>query len=122
MYTKYNKIVMATDGGVDGTSGTFGISISNSMIDVATNKGKLYAQQFYQSSFRSELYAVLAGLVSIEVFQEYFEINTSMIKTIIILCDNKTAVDRIRQRRKTRRTNNQHVLPDVGIEVQLLEV
>jgi hypothetical protein len=59
-------IIIVSDGGVINYEGTFGLVISNGTNPIAKNNGKLYSVDFFESSFRSKLYALLAGLITFE--------------------------------------------------------
>ena len=117
-----DRIIMATDGGTDDSCGTFGVAISNGTTNLAQTQGKLHANHFYSSSFRAEIYALLAGLTCIQCIQEYYQLDSSNFKKIEIHCDNLKVVNRIRQRRVTRRTTNQHAFADVDIEIEIIAV
>jgi hypothetical protein len=54
-----------TDGGTYEYNGTFGIIITHDDSLLDTNYGKLYSPEFYKSSYRSELYLVLAGIITL---------------------------------------------------------
>jgi hypothetical protein len=57
-------IFIASDGGVHNYEGTFGIAISDGTSLLATNNGKFYSVDFCESSYRSELYAMLSGVLT----------------------------------------------------------
>jgi RNase P/RNase MRP subunit POP5 len=56
-------IRVITDGGIHEYGGTFGVIISDGESIFAKNKGQIYSVDFHQSSYRSELFAMLAGLI-----------------------------------------------------------
>jgi hypothetical protein len=56
---------IVSDGGVHHYHSSFELVITAKLELVATNKGKIYSIEFHESSYRSELYGVLAALVSL---------------------------------------------------------
>jgi hypothetical protein len=86
---------------------------------VATNHGKLYSPEFYESSYRSELFSVLAGMVTLcAIIGRGIKIKQQSL--INIYCDNKLIIKRIRERCTIRRTVNQHRDAEVDLELQVL--
>jgi hypothetical protein len=57
-------IYIASDGGVHNYEGTFGVVLSDGISSFAQNSGKFYSVDFCASSYRSELYAMLAEVLS----------------------------------------------------------
>jgi hypothetical protein len=121
-FTENNKVIMSTDRGTYHNTGAFGISISNGSSIVAYNKGRLIPNDFYQSSFRSEMYGILAGPTSMQILYEFYHIDPSHIKTIEINCDNQKVIQRIQARRKLKCTTNQHCLVEIVTKVQILDI
>lgn len=85
-------ILIFSDGGVSDYNGTFGIVIADGKIPLVTNKGKIYSVVFQQSPYRSELYSLLASIITFnEVFNET-NIEHMSNKTIILHTDNKSII------------------------------
>jgi hypothetical protein len=60
--TPDQTILIITDGGVHDHKSTFGAVITNGTHLMATNMGTLYIMENFESSHRSELCGVLAGI------------------------------------------------------------
>jgi hypothetical protein len=98
-------IHIVSDGGVHKYQGNFGLVIAYKGDSLATNHGKLYSIEFYESSYRSKLYGVLAGLVSFHHLITALEITLPRTKNLLLFCDNKSVVNKIQQsRQELRRT------------------
>jgi hypothetical protein len=65
-------IYIVSDGGVYNYEATYGLVISNGDTIVAQNNGKMYSVDFYESSYRSELYAMLAGLLTFKAINDEY--------------------------------------------------
>ena len=74
--------------------------LSDGINSFATNKGKMYSVDYLESPFRSEMYALLAGLIS---FQSIIDIQNNINSTITIYSDNKKLIERLRQRRSKQK-------------------
>jgi hypothetical protein len=120
LYYSNKDIHITTDGGVFKSQGTFGVVISDKESPALVNYRKLYSPPFYESSFRSEAYGMLAGLKTFKYASNEINLQLSRGRTIIILCDNKSVIKRINERCTTRITINQHYYADVDIELQIL--
>jgi hypothetical protein len=59
------EINIVSDGGVHNYNSNFGMVIAIKLKAVAMNIGKTYSVAFHKSSYHSEIYGVLAGIVSI---------------------------------------------------------
>jgi hypothetical protein len=70
-------IYIISDGGVFNYEGTFGVIISDGSLPIASNNGKLYSVDFVESSFRSEMYSMLAGILSLVYINKKYPINCS---------------------------------------------
>jgi ribonuclease HI len=115
-----SNIYIVSDGGVYNYDGTFGVVISDGTNPLIKNHGKLYSLDFCESSYRSELYAMLAGVLTLQaVSNEYGELSGNHVK-VHLLSDNKALVRKISNRLKNRRTTNQHRDSDVDLELQLM--
>jgi hypothetical protein len=69
---KETAINIVSDGGVNDYKSNFRMVIAVKSNIVATNKGKIYSVAFHESSYRSELFGVLAATVSLRrVIQKY---------------------------------------------------
>jgi hypothetical protein len=115
-----SPIIIVSDGGVHNYEGTFGVVISDGIYPIVHNNGKLYSVDFFESSFRSELYAMLAGLLTLEALCNEFGAICNTQRHIRLFSDNKRVVQRISNRRRNKRTINQHRDSDVDLELQLL--
>jgi ribonuclease HI len=109
---------IVTDGGTYEYNGTYGVIITHEETMIATNYGKLYSPEFYESSYRSEIYALLAGIVS---FRYVISGENQIVERAVnIYCDNKSLIKRINNRRRSRMTVNQHRDAEVDVELQVL--
>jgi ribonuclease HI len=112
---------IVSDGGVYNYEGTYGLVISNGDTIVAQNNGKMYSVDFYESSYRSELYAMLAGLLTFKAINDEYGMHQEKIKNIQLISDNnKRLVQKVCKRMINKRTINQHCDSDVDIELQSL--
>ena len=111
-----DQIVIVSDGGVHEYQGTFGVVISNGTEQLATNHGKIYSVDFMASPYRSELYSMLAGIMTLHTIMQGDISN----KEIILYSDCKELVKKIQFRSKWNMTVNQHRGPDADLELQLL--
>jgi hypothetical protein len=114
------EIMIMSNGGVHNYQGNFGLVIAHKGVHLAVNYDKLYSIEFYESSYHSELYGVLSGLVTFHHFLNSLEIILPFLTKIKLLCDNKSVVNKIISRTELRRTVNQHCHPDVDIEMQVI--
>jgi hypothetical protein len=93
-------ITIVSDGGVHNYQGTFGLVISEGVRPLVKNKGKLYNVDFFESSFRSEIYAMLVALLTLEgICKDFGDIKDAQ-RTIHLYSDNKRVVQRIHNRRR----------------------
>lgn len=113
-------INIVSDGGVHQYHSNFGLVIASKSRIVAQNLGQIYSVEFHESSYRSELYGMLAAVVSFNHILEEYKITIPREKRINFFCDNKSVIKLINARRDCRRTINQHRYPDVDIEQQLM--
>jgi hypothetical protein len=109
---------IVSDGGVHDYNGNFGMVKAVKSKIVATNKGKMYSIAFHESSYRSELFGVLARINKIHHSET--QVEGSEQQTTKLFCNNKSVVKLLNERRETRRTFNQHRHPDVDIEIQII--
>jgi ribonuclease HI len=115
-----NDIFITSDGGVYEYQGTFGVVISDKATPTLTNYGKLYSPELYESSYRSEAYGMLAGIISLNQAMETTEAHLKKGKTFVLYCDNKTLVKRVNDRLTNRIKVNQHCDADIDLELQIL--
>jgi ribonuclease HI len=94
--------------------------ISDGNTPLANNNGKFYSVDFCESSFRSELYAMLAGILTFKSLCLHYKALPTATITIKMVSDCKTLVHKINNRLNDRRTTNQHRDSDVDLELQLL--
>jgi hypothetical protein len=111
---------VVSDGGIHHYQSNFGVVIAAKSDVVATNKGKIYSIEFHESSYRSELYGLLAAVVSLRHIIKSNKITFPRQKEIFFYCDNKSVVNTINNRLELRRTVNQYRYLDVDIELKLL--
>jgi hypothetical protein len=114
-----SEIIIASDGGVHNYHGNFGVVIACKSHSLLSNYGKLYSIEFYESSFRLEMYGVLVGLVTYHHMVKELETQMYPGKKINVYCDNKSVVNKISSQQELWRTVNQ-CHPDVNIEMQVL--
>jgi hypothetical protein len=115
-----SDITIVSDGGVHNYHGNFGLVIAHKSTSLAVNYGQLYSIEFYESSYRSELYGVLSGLVTFHHLVTTLKLQLPAKKKLLLYCDNKSVVNKLTSRQELRRTVNQHRHPDVDIEMQVL--
>jgi hypothetical protein len=56
---------MVSDGGVHDYQSNYGVVIADDADTFAKNLGKIYSIQFHESSYRSEMYGLLAAIASL---------------------------------------------------------
>ena len=115
-----SKIHITSDGGVHNYEGTFGVIISDGSSPIVSTNGKLYIVDFFESSYRSEMYSMLAGIMTLNNINKHYNIDTTSTRKLYLHSDNKALIKKINNRRKVRRTVNQHCDSDVDLELQLL--
>jgi hypothetical protein len=115
------EINVVSDGGVHNYQSNYRVIIAAKSATIATNKNNIYSVDFHESSYRSELYGMLAAVV---VFTHLIKENGMSIprpKQIFFYCDNKLVVKTLKSRLEMRRTVNHHRYPDFAIEQQLVQ-
>ena len=110
--------VIVSDGGVSDHRGTYGVVLSDGINAFATNKGKMYSVNYLESPFRSEMYALLAGIIS---FQSIIDTASNSTSSLTLYSDNKKLIERLCQRRTRGRTVNQYRGSNVDLELQILD-
>jgi ribonuclease HI len=119
--TEDSIINITTHGGVHDYNGMFGVVIHQDGNIIATNHCKLYVPELYESSYRSEIYAMLAGLVTLRSVIDILGEDTRMNK-VTIQTDNKSLLKRPKKtRREFKMTANDYRNADIDIVLQLLE-
>lgn len=91
--------------------GTFGVVISD---------GIWYIVNSIKSSYQSEMYSMLAGIMTLCQIHKKYQINNTNSRMLYLYSDNKTLIQKVNNRRKVRLTVNQHGDSDVDLELQLL--
>jgi hypothetical protein len=81
---------------------------------------QIYSIELYELSYRSELYGMLAGIVLLQYILSHHSIELPLEKQINFYCDNRSVVNKIKDRLQRRRTVNQHRHLDVDIELQIM--
>jgi hypothetical protein len=117
---KDKTLYIVSDGGVYNCQSNFGAVIAASLSPLAHTYGKIYSIDFYESSYWSELYGMLAGVVMLQHILQTESLTLLEEKKIQIYCDNRSVVNKINERMKYCRTVNQHRHPDTDIEIQLI--
>ena len=115
--SKYLTIV--TDGGALTTCNTFGGVITNGEHKIVDFNGKIFFNPNTSSSYRSESYGMLSGIMILEALIDYYEIDIGK-KKIRLVSDCKPLIQRINQRSRRYMSTNQHIDSDVDIELQIL--
>jgi ribonuclease HI len=82
--------------------------------------GQIYSVEFCESLYRSELFGMLAAVVSFRYILETHNISIPKDKIIHLYCDNKSVIITVNAQQESRRTVNQYRQPDVDIEQQLI--
>jgi hypothetical protein len=110
-----SNVYIISDGGVYNYEGTFGVVVSDASNPLVKNYGKMYSLDFDESSYRSELYAMLAGVLTLQATSdEYGELSGDNI-TVHLISNNKALVRKINNRLKNKRKTNQHRDSDVDL-------
>jgi hypothetical protein len=78
------------------------------------------AFNFHESSYRSELYAMLAGFLSFKSLSESIGMMPGVKIILTLISDNRPLVNKIYKRLQSKRTTNQHRDSDVDLELQLI--
>jgi ribonuclease HI len=113
-------IYIASDGGVFNYEGTFGVLLSDGLSPFAQNNGKFYSVDFCESSYRSELFAMLSGVLSYKSLRTLSDDSIGAKVTLKLISDSRILVNKINKRLQNRRTTNQHRDSDVDLELQLV--
>ena len=113
------NLTIVTDGGALTTCNTYGGVITNGEHKIVDFNGKIFFNPNTSSSFRSESYGMLSGIVTLEAIVDYYEIDISK-KKISLVSDCKPLIQRINQRSRRHMSTNQHIDSDVDIELQIL--
>jgi ribonuclease HI len=79
-----------------------------------------YSLDFCESSYRSELYAMLAGVITLQAVSKEYGALSGDNTTLHLASDNKALVQKINNRLKNKRTTSQHRDSDVDLELQLM--
>jgi ribonuclease HI len=113
-------IYVASDGGVHNYEGTFGVIMSDGSSPFAKNHEKFYSVDFCESLCRSELFAMLAGILSFKSLCYLAEVRSTTKFKFKIFSDSRILVNKINNRLSNRRTTNQHRDSDVDLELQII--
>jgi hypothetical protein len=92
--------------------------VSNGSTVLATNKGQMYSVDFQHTSCQSELYAVLAGAVTLNALLTKVNAAQSQTQELQLHMDNKRVIQKVQQRRAHPRMINQHCDSAIDIELQ----
>jgi hypothetical protein len=111
-------LLVVSDGGVHEYHSNFGATIAATQLPLAYTYGKLYSIELYESSYRAEMYGMLAGVVMLQYIIESQSLRIPEEKQMHLYCDNRSVVWKVTERMKYRRTLNQYRHPDVDIELQ----
>jgi hypothetical protein len=87
-----SEINIISDGGVDDYNSNFGAVIALKSTTLAMNKGKIYSVAFHESSYRSELFGVLAAAVSLRHIIKIYQLSVANNKKLNFYCDNKSVI------------------------------
>jgi hypothetical protein len=117
---KESELNIVSDGGVHDYNSNFGMVIALKSMTLATNKGKIYSITFHESSYRSEMFRLLASIVSLHYIIKTYHMTVSTNKILNFYCDKKSVIKLVNARQELQRKVNQFRYPDVDIEVQLL--
>jgi hypothetical protein len=93
-----STVHIVSDGGVHNYQSNFGLVIANKSYSLATNMGKIYSVPFHESSYRSEMFGMLAEVVSLKHILETFNFTLPAKKKLYFYCDNKSALRTIKSR------------------------
>jgi hypothetical protein len=94
---KEKTLYIVSDGGVHNHQSNFGATITASSSPLAHTNGKIYRMNFYESSYRSELYGMLAGVVMLQHLFQTESISLPEEKEIQIYCDNRSVANKIKE-------------------------
>jgi ribonuclease HI len=96
------------------------IKKSNYGYSLVTNVGKIFSIPFHESSYRAELFGMLAAVTTLRHIIELYEISIQERKKFLFYCNNKSVVKTINSTLDMQRTVNEHCYPDADIELQLM--
>lgn len=117
-----NHYLLASDGAYNEEQGTgsFGAIIGTHEHELMTNQGSAPGTASLHSSFRSEMYGLLAGCLLLVEITKYCSIPTKAQHQLSIFVDNRGVVDRINRHVLTAVALCEMLSPDMDIELQIL--
>lgn len=123
LYHNTSVVRIASDGSYNQatTYGAFGAVIGTDEHILMQVRGHAPGHNDLKSSFRSELYGVLASLVLLMEVQSYCGWATLNSKTLHLYVDNKSVVDRLNRHRSNTFHLGEMVAADMDVEFQILE-
>lgn len=116
-----DHIYLASDGAFNEEEGTgaFGVVIGTQAEELMTNQGTAPGTVWLHSSFRSEMYGLLAGCVLLNEIIQYCKLPVDH-HQLSIYIDNKGVLDRINRHRLMPVALCEMLSPDIDLELQIL--
>lgn len=116
------NLILASDGAYNEEQGTgsFGVVIGTHEDEIMTNQGSAPGSVHLLSSFRSEMYGLLAGCLLLVEITNYCKLLIQPHHRLSIFIDNRGVVDRINRHILTPVALCEMLSPDMDIELQVL--
>lgn len=116
------RIYLASDGAFNEENGTgaFGVVIGTHSDELMTNQGTAPGTVWLHSSFRSEMYGLLAGCLLLTEITRYCKLTITETHHLSIYLDNKGVLDRINRHTRHPVALCEMLSPDIDIELQIL--
>jgi hypothetical protein len=87
-------IYIVSDGGVHHYHGNFAATIASTTLPLTHTHGKIYSIEWYEFSYRLELYGMLAGVVMLQYIIKEESLQHPEEKKIELYCDNSLVVNK----------------------------
>lgn len=115
-------LYLASDGAFseENMTGAYGVVIATNVEELMTGQGSAPGALHLHSSFRSELYGLLAGCLLLAEIIKYYNLPVQQNQQLKIYIDNKGVVDRVNKHRRTPVTLREMLDTDIDIELQIL--
>jgi hypothetical protein len=113
-------IYFVSDGGLRDEKGSFGTILTTNNHTIATVQGRTPYSPEMDTSFRTESYGILSGLLLLEGVILTSKAESRQYRKIKMYCDNKSLVDVLNKHRKQQLTMKDYYKADVDVEIQIL--
>lgn len=118
-----DKLYMASDGAYneEDQTGAFGVIIASQNEEFLTNQCTAPGAIQLHSSFRSELYGLLAGCILLNEVIQYCHLIIQPHHQLQIYIDNKGVVDRVNRHQRQDVALSEMLATDIDLEIQILQ-